>query len=48
MTITLSKRELEIIFDSLTYYLDHNEEIDFADEEVNAIYERITEAKADA
>lgn len=45
MTIILEREELKILADALAYYLDTNEEIEFNNEEVNELYEKILELK---
>lgn len=45
MTIILTRKEIDIIAEAIAYYLDHNVDIDFNDEKVNALYERVLELK---
>lgn len=45
MIVIIGKQELDIIAEAIAYYLDHNVDIDFNDEKVNALYERVLELK---
>lgn len=47
MIVPLTKEEVNILVDAMSYYLDHNEEIEFNDEGTNALLEKLSEIKAD-